>query len=142
MRESFFFKFTLIVLLACLMVTISACQTGKMKEYYSQKTNYIAATGTVSYISCDIQNKSLYIGFSALTPSFDDTCFKIIGKNFDIVYEKGIATFLEIGSHVEFITAPMYFGDGYVMPIVSISVADETFLDFEEGFLNFVEWLN
>lgn len=142
MRESFFFKLVLIILLTCVMVTVSGCQTGKVKEYYSQKTNYITAAGTVSHISCDAENRSLYIGFSSLTPSFDDSSFKIVGKNFDVVYGKGITDFLEMGSQAEFITAPMYFGDGYVMPIVSISIEGETFLGFEEGFQNFVEWLN
>lgn len=38
-------------------------------------------------------------------------------------------------------TAPRYFGDGYVMPIVAISVDGEQLLDYEEGYANFMEWL-
>lgn len=142
MKKKGLLKIALIALLACLCVMASACQENKMKAYYSQESNYITATGTISHLSCDTESKSLYIGFSDLSPSFDDTTFKIVGKNFDIVQEKGISDFLQIGSQAEFITAPMYFGDGYVMPIVSISISGETFLEFEEGFLNLGEWLD
>ena len=38
-------------------------------------------------------------------------------------------------------TAPKCFGDGYVMPIVAVSVDGEVLLEFEEGFENFLEHL-
>ena len=42
---------------------------------------------------------------------------------------------------VSFMTAPRYFGDGYIMPIVEISVDGEELLSFEEGYENLLEWL-
>ncbi len=53
----------------------------------------------------------------------------------------GIDEKLKIGNSIEFVTAPKYFGDGYVMPIVAISVDGEALLSFDEGFENFQDWL-
>ena len=42
---------------------------------------------------------------------------------------------------VVFITAPRHFGDGYVMPIVAISINGESLLDFNDGYANLMNWL-
>ena len=112
-----------------------------MRDYYSQKNNYINAIGIVSHISYNEDKTALYLGFSDLTPQFDDNSFKIVGDNLPIVQEKGIDEKIKIGDQVDFITAPRYFGDGYVMPIVEISVNEEELLGFEEGFTNLLKWL-
>lgn len=64
-----------------------------------------------------------------------------MGKNLLIVRENKIDEKIEIGDRIEFITAPKYFGDGYVMPIAEITVNGEKLLAFEEGFPNFLDWL-
>ena len=73
---------------------------------------------------------------------FDDNSFKIVGENLLIVRQNGIDEKLEIGDQVTFVTAPRYFGDGYVMPIVEITVNEEELLSFEDGFANFLKWLD
>lgn len=140
MRKTAYYKVIIVVFLIYLVPWLSACQTSQMREYYSEKSNYVTAVGTVAYISFNEAEHSLYIDFSVLTPTFDDTCFKIVGKNYDLVQEKGIEALIQVGDQIEVITAPKYFGDGYVMPIVSISVDGEMLLEFEEGFTNFLEW--
>lgn len=127
--------------LLCLIIFSTSCKTTKMQDYYSQKNNYINATGIVSHISYNEDKTALYLGFSDLTPQFDDNSFKIVGDNLPIVQEKGIDEKIKIGDQVDFITAPRYFGDGYVMPIVEISVNEEELLGFEEGFTNLLKWL-
>lgn len=127
--------------LLCLIIFSTSCTTTKMRDYYSQKNNYINATGIVSHISYNEDKTALYLGFSDLTPQFDDNSFKIVGDNLPIVQEKGIDEKIKIGDQVDFITAPRYFGDGYVMPIVEISVNEEELLGFEEGFTNLLKWL-
>ena len=136
------FKVVLVSFLILFAVLLSACQAIQMREYYSEKGNYITATGTVSHISIDEEKRILYIDFSELSPSFDDTCFKIVGSNFVILRQKGIVDSLRKGDTIEFVSAPRYFGDGYIMPIVSISIAGECVLEFEEGLTNFLEWQN
>lgn len=127
--------------LLCLIIFSTSCTTTKTRDYYSQKNNYINATGIVSHISYNEDKTALYLGFSDLTPQFDDNSFKIVGDNLPIVQEKGIDEKIKIGDQVDFITAPRYFGDGYVMPIVEISVNEEELLGFEEGFTNLLKWL-
>lgn len=124
------------------LFTLSACYSVQKKEYYSQTNNYINATGTIIHIAYSEDKDTLYLEFSDLTPSFDDTGFKIVGENLVIAQSNGIDEKLEIGDEIEFVTAPKYFGDGYVMPIVEISVAGEKLLEFEEGYSNLLKWLD
>lgn len=115
--------------------------TRKMKDYYSQESNYVNATGIVTHIAYDEDEPALYLGFSDLNPEFDDINFKIVGDNLSIVQENGIDEKIEIGDRIDFVSAPRYFGDGYVMPIVEISVNEEKLLDFDKGFENLLNWL-
>lgn len=96
----------------------------------------------VTHISYNEDNSVLYLGFSDLNPQFDDNSFKIVGDNLPIVQHNGIDEKIEIGDQVSFITAAKYFGDGYVMPIVEISINGEELLSFEEGFANLLKWLD
>ena len=132
-------------LLLCLVLSLlfgfSACSSRQMRRYYSEQDNYINATGIVSHIAYNEGNDSLYLAFSELSPTFDDTNFKIVGDNLTIVQKNGIDEKIKIGDSVEFITAPKYFGDGYVMPIVALSLNGETMLEFETGYENFQKWL-
>lgn len=130
-----------IFLVSCFLKCCFSCNPIKEKEYYKDKSNYIKATGTIDFINVVEDDAEMYLGFCDLNPKFDDTCFKIVGKNFEIVKNNGIVSKIEIGDEVEFITAPKYFGDGYIMPIVAISINGESLLDFEDGYENFQDWL-
>ena len=48
---------------------------------------------------------------------------------------------LKTDEQITFITAPKYFGDGYVMPMVAISIGEENLLEFEDGYENLLAWL-
>lgn len=127
--------------LLCFFVFLTSCTERKMRDYYSQKSNYVNATGIVTHISYNEDKSILYLGFSDLSPQFDDSSFKIVGDNLSIAQHNGIDEKINIGDQVAFITAPRYFGDGYVMPIVQISINNEELLNFEEGFSNLLIWL-
>lgn len=118
---------------------LSSCYAEKQQEYYSDKNNYVVATGTVTHIK--YYNDALYLGFSQMEPHMSDNSFKIVGENLVIVRNNGLDNKLKTGDRIEFITAPKYFGDGYVMPIVEITVNGEKLLDFDEGFVNLNKWL-
>lgn len=125
-----------------LLVLLCSCNSSEIIEYYSQKENYISVTGTVSNIKYNEDTTALYIDLSELSPALDDTCFKIAGENLEIVKAKKFDDKLKTGEQITFITAPKYFGDGYVMPIVAISISGENLLDFEEGYKNLLNWLS
>ena len=132
----------LLLCLLCLLIFLTSCTAGKMKDYYAQKSNYVNATGIVTHVSYNEDRSALYFGFSDLNPQFDDNSFKIVGDNLSIVQQNGIDEKIEIGDQVNFITAARYFGDGYVMPIVEISVNEEELLSFEDGFSNLLKWID
>ena len=131
-----------IMLIMSICVLLCSCNSSGTIEYYSQKENYISVTGTVSSIKYNEEATALYIDFSELSPILDDTCFKIVGENLEIVKANRIDDKLKIGEQITFVTAPKYFGDGYVMPIVAISISGENMLDFEEGYKNLIDWLS
>lgn len=136
-------KFILtITTLFIVLVLLCSCRSPEKVKYYSQKENYISVTGIVSSIKYDEDSLALYVDFSELSPVLDDTCFKIVGENLKTVQTNKIDKKLKTGEQITFITAPKYFGDGYVMPIVGISTNSETLLEFEEGYINLLNWLS
>ena len=141
MRTKFWFKIIVITII-CTMFTLFCSCGSTEKKYYEEKENYIGVTGTISHIQYNEDLTVLYLGFSELSPAIDDTSFKIVGENLKIVQANGIDIKLKIGEQISFMTAPKYFGDGYVMPIVAISVNGESLLDFQEGYTNLLDWLS
>lgn len=136
-------KLIMLITTACIMlVFLCSCNSPGKIKYYLQKENYISVTGTVSNIAYNEDSTALYVDFSKLSPVLDDTCFKIVGENLKIVQTNKIDDKLKTGEQITFITAPKYFGDGYVMPIVAISINGENLLDFEEGYKNLLDWLS
>ena len=101
----------------------------------------MTASGVVSHIKDAPERDHLVFGFSELSPSMDDVSFNFVGANREIVLQRGILQKVQLGTTVSFMTAPRYFGDGYIMPIVEISVYGEELLSFEEGYENLLEWL-
>jgi len=126
----------MVVIMECILLcTLNACITNQ-REYYSNRDNYINVSGIIDHIKYNEDSSALYIGFTELSPTLDDNNFKLVGENLKIAQANGIDSKLQIGDRVTFITAPKYFGDGYVMPIASITVDGEVLLEFEEGYAN------
>lgn len=142
MKKSTLKLIIIITSICILLVSFCSCKSSGLLKYYSQKENYISVTGTVSSIKYNEDKTALYIDFSELSPILDDTCFKVIGKNLELVKANKIDDKLKIGDRIVFITAPGYFGDGYVMPIIAISISGDNLLGFEEGYKNLLEWLS
>lgn len=134
-------KCILILTVFCLLIFLSSCMSAQMLSYYSDEGNYVRASGTITYIAYNEDGTALYLNFSELTPGFSDTCFKIVGENLLIIQENGIDEKLQVGDCVDFISAPRYFGDGYVMPIVALSADDEVFLAYDDSVANLLKWL-
>lgn len=110
-------------------------------KYYSVPENYISVNGTVSHFVYDEALDAYYLAFDDMSVVLSDHNFKIVGENASIVQTGGIQEKINIGDSVSFVTAPKYWGDGYVMPIVEISVNGETLLEFDTGVSNLLKWL-
>ena len=138
-----FLKLIAVAFSLCVILSAAvSCRSQEQIEYYSQMDNYIGVTGIVTSVKYDENARALYVEFSDLSVKLDDNCFKIIEENLKIAEENGIYEKLKIGELVTFITAPRYFGDGYVMPIVALSVNGKNILQFEEGYANLLAWLS
>lgn len=135
----------ILFVLSCLIVLsglLTSCLSIRYRIYYPVKDNYIEVSGVVIHMKYSDDHTVLYIAFSDMDRKLDDRSFEIVGENLRIVEKNGIDDKIKIGDRVTFITAPKYFGDGYVMPIVAISANGESLLDFDEGFKNFMDYLN
>ncbi len=142
MKNHTLLKTICIIISFVILLFSTSCNSIKIKEYYSDVNNYICVSGDITSFSYNEAKDAIYIGFTNLSVSLDDTCFKIVGNNVTVVQSKGFDQKIEIGNHIDFVTAPKYFGDGYVMPIVEFKVNDEVLLDFEEGYQNLIAWLS
>ena len=135
----------ILFVLSCLIVLsglLTSCLSIRYRIYYPVKDNYIEVSGVVIHMKYNKDHTELHIAFSDMDRKLDDRSFEIVGENLRTVEKNGIDDKIKIGDRVTFVTAPKYFGDGYVMPIVAISANGESLLDFDEGFKNFMDYMN
>ena len=109
------------------------------KEYYMDVNNYITEEAVVDTITYDKKLEYIGIRLSEISDAYQGERFIIEGKNLDIVLANGILEKIEPNSVIEFTSAPAFFGNGYLMPIVQLSIDGETLLSFEEGYANLLE---
>lgn len=108
-------------------------------KYYSDDSNYITAAGTVRYLAWGPEQSYVFLAFDDIPEEYSDTNFVLNGENLQIVLENGFAEKVQLGTTVEYVSAPRYFWDGYSMPIVELSVNGEILLTFEEGKTNLLD---
>ena len=101
-------------------------------NYYKDPTQFVELTAEVDYIHWDTNR--LTIGMTDIPEGFSERTFKIEGEAYDAVLESGLKEQLTLGQRITFMSAPRYFGNGYVMPIVEISVDGVEYLSFEDGY--------
>ena len=134
-------KTLLLIMLFLLILVTTSCSNRiqKQLDYYSNEENYIEVTGVITHVEFDDESETLYLGFTSLSQKLDDDCFKVVGDAYSIVvnYDEHI----QVGKTATFVTAPKYFGDGYVMPIVSLSIDNQHILEYEIGFPSLLNWL-
>ena len=139
--QSYRIRIPAIFLILFLLMNLTSCFKYEARIYYRDKDNYVNATGVVSHMKYSEEGTALYFGFDNLSPKFDDNAFKIEGDNLKVVQDNGIDEKIKIGDEVSFMSAPKYFGDGYIMPIMAISIGDDVLLEFEQGYENYMNFL-
>lgn len=130
---------TVVFTLCVFILSFCGCFRFQMKPYYNDKSNYVAYTGVVEYIKSYPDEEMLVIAFSDITPTISDNCFKISGDNYNTVISNKALEKLHIGDSISFVSAPKYYGDGYMYPIVGLSIGDDVLLDTAEGIDAFIE---
>ncbi len=133
-------RFICCVLIALgIMLTFSSCWTLREKIYYNDKENFVTVSGVVTFINLT-DDGLLYLGIDLEeNHGFSDSSFKLNEANTDIVVKNGLLDSLTIGKRCTIISAPKYFGDGYVYPIVEIQIDDCVYLEFDQGYKNFMK---
>lgn len=129
------------IMLFLLILVTTSCSNRNQEQldYYSNEENYIEVTGVINHVKFDDESETLYLGFTSLFQKLDDDCFKVVGDAYSIVvaYDEHI----QVGKTATFVTAPKYYGNGYVMPIISLSIDDQCILEYEIGFSSLLNWL-
>ena len=135
-------KILVILLAAIIPLALCSCAIFAIKElneysYYSDVSNYESIRATVDEIHYKDDESRIIINVSDIeAPSTYDSSFRIKGANYNVVIENGIMDKLAEGDEIEIVSAPAYFGDGYIYPIVSLTVGDEELLSFDVGVEN------
>ena len=135
-------NFTKTVVMIVLLLALVGCggvAKSVEKEYYMDINNYITEEAVVDTITYDKKLEYIGIRLSDISDAYQGERFIIEGENLDVVLSNGILEKIEPNSVIEFTSAPAFFGNGYLMPIVQLSIDGEILLSFEEGYANLLE---
>lgn len=137
------------VLLVCILVVIfcNACDINaplrnKMVAYYSQDKNYFELSGTVKSVEYREDIDELFIEMDILT---DEHHFPLNGDGygeFTVVNWSKLSFHLEINDTIALTSAPDYFYNGHILPIVSVKKGDDEYLSFAKGKANYLSWIH
>lgn len=123
-------------LIIFIIITFNGCYKVREKKYYEDKANYITEEAVVDNIIYNEERRYIVLWLSEIDESYQRSEFIIEKENAQTVIGNGIFEKIEIGDNIIFTSAPRHFGDGYFMPIVSLSIGEEEILSFEEGYEN------
>ena len=141
------FALLLIMTLACQVISCdyNAPLRNKMLNYYSNNDNYYELKGTIisnnSNEKTNVIENSYFLQIDILgecegfSKNGDTGLYEfvvIIPRNEFMLFE---------GDVIDFISAPMYFYNGHILPVVSVTRDEEILLDFEEGKVLYQEWI-
>ena len=129
-----------LLLVAVCLVSCGIFESIRTQEYsyYLDTNNYIESEGTVNNIIYNKDLNTIFLWLSDIDEEYQDTTFAIKGDSVNVAIENGILDEVEEYSKITFISAPKYFGDGYIMPIVSLYIDDVCLLDFDTGYNNLI----
>ena len=107
-------------------------------NYYKNVNNYVYASGQLD--NYRFYEDSLYISINDLNYEFSRNKFRLEGENVNLLKHRGFEQYMTPNVNIEIATAPRYFGNGYKMQIVALSIDGYTLLEFEEGYDNLMDW--
>ena len=126
---------TLLCVLVVVISMLSGCKYHE-KEYYANFDHFITEEAVVEKINYNEEDNYIVLILGEIDETYQDNNFIIRSDNADIVLENGLLYTLQIGDVITFTSAPQIFGDGYMMPIVSLSVEGKELLNINIGYQN------
>lgn len=134
-------KKALSIILAFVFILLAFCSCDfnaplrkKMLEYYSDDGNYVELQGVV----ISPENDYGYMEIDILTESHG---FPLNAETGYGEFESGLVYNLNPGDEITFISAPMYFYNGHVLPIMALEKDDVVILAFEDGKSSYLAWI-
>ena len=136
---AFLVALSISLLCAC---DVNAPLRTKMLDYYSNAENYSFLKGKISSVVVDEEERQIHLEIDILTPGHAFTSNPHTGlSQFIIVDFTEEERKLSVDEEVEFMSAPMYFYNGHVLPVVSLKVGDTEIMTFEEGRERYLLWI-
>ena len=136
MKKYLYWIALLLVTVLCMTscAIFEASWDAKAEKYYSDQANFVERCAVVTHIQQSDDGK-IYMEVEQ-PDGFSDVCFKLDGASSKIAKDNGFITEVQVGDEITFISAPRYFGDGYVYPIVSLFKEGKVYLSFDVGYEN------
>lgn len=139
--------FSMICVFLCSM--LSACSIweagyeNREREYYSDKNNFVTVEAECVEICTNEWSPGQYfINVKDMVYQETESCkfvsrsFVVNEENSKILSDAIVERRLVSGTTIVFKSAPRYFGDGYIYPMVSLEIDGEVILDFDVGYRN------
>ena len=125
-------------LLLCMTIfaSVTACYASREKAYYSNRGNFITEEAVVENIIYIQESNKIVLWLTDIDPSYQAKEFMISGDNASEAIENEIMIKVNIGDTIIFTSAPHYFGNGYFMPIIGITIENTEILNMETGYQN------
>jgi hypothetical protein len=102
--------------------------------YYSNPKNYVDADGLITFLR---QSEDGTIALTIKTDTIGlSTALQIIPRNAALACANGFMAEVNVGDKISLISAPAYFGDGYILPVVGFTKGNKEYLDFSSGISN------
>ena len=132
-------RIVLSLILLVNMLFVGSCNfnaplRNKMFDYYSNNDNYVELQGIV----ISPENSFGRMEIDILTESHG---FPVNAQTGYGEFESGAIYELTSGDKITFISSPMYFYNGHVLPIMALKKDDVVLLEFEDGKKMYLEWI-
>ena len=113
-----------------------------MLNYYSQEENYFELQGEIKTIEYKTEFNELLLEIDLLGDKHDFPLNAETGySEFVLVHCSNYELSLQENDIIAFVSAPMYFYNGHVLPVVQLKKGREEQLTFSEGQSNYINWI-
>lgn len=127
------------LLIVALLLTLCGCYNAREKAYYANSDNFITDTATVEKLEYNPNEGYLILWLTDINEVYSDSTFVVRGDNAAVLIENGVLDKVGVGDKITYISAPGCYSNGYMFPIVGLSVNGEELLSFDTGHENLME---
>ena len=113
----------------------------KMLSYYEQDANYEVMNGKIKSLRYIEKQDKLLLQIEVLSDNQVSYNQSKSYCDFVLVNWSYYEIELKVDDEITFTSAPMYFYNGYVLPIIHIELNQVQLLSFAEGKENYIDWI-